>query len=247
MKTTSTKQSGTKTATKGTLAKVQAKAAKRTTKIAAKHEAIRQAAAHTPPAPANTNPLLAGGDFTEALNAASVAQLEEARQHPGLSNQCRNRIGIALKLRSEPAKAAPTDDVAATVAAVTKGDLTKGITVPTVGKKKAAKAPKADRKMSGLDAAAKVLGESATPLNAKAIVEQAAAKGYWSSPAKTPWATIYSAMLTECAKKGAESRFAKVDRGLWTRSGLAAVTSVAKPAAATAKNATVIVVPGKKA
>ena len=243
------KHAVTKTATKGTLAKVQAKAAKRTAKIATKHEAIKQAAAHTPPAPASANPLLAGGDFTEALNAASVAQLEDALQHPGLSNQCRNRIGIALKLRSEPAKA-PADDVAKTVEAVAKGDLTKGVEIPTAGKKKpaakTAKAPKADGKMSGLDAAAKVLAESATPLNAKQIIEQAGAKGYWISPAKTPWATIYSAMLTECAKKGAESRFAKVDRGLWTRSGLAAVTNVAKPAA---KGAEVvkITMPGKKA
>jgi hypothetical protein len=70
--------------------------------------------------------------------------------------------------------------------------------------------------MSGLDAAAKVLAESATPLNAKQIIEQAAAKGYWSSTAATPWATMYAAMLIDARKKGAESRFVKVDRGLWT-------------------------------
>jgi len=76
--------------------------------------------------------------------------------------------------------------------------------------------------MSGLDAAAKVLGESAEPLNAKQIVEQAAAKGYWTSPGgKTPHATLYAAMLIDARKKGAESRFVKVDRGLWTLSDAA--------------------------
>jgi hypothetical protein len=240
-----TKSTGTRT----TLQKTQAKAPKRTAKIAAKHEAIRETG--KPAAGAAANPLISAGgsEFTDALNAASVAQLEAALQHPGLSNQCRNRIGIALKLRSEPGKAAPTDDIAKTVAAVTKGDLTVGVTVPTAGKKKAktAKTPKADRKMSGLDAAAKVLAESPEPMNAKAIVEQAAAKGYWASTAKTPWATLYSAMLTDVAKRGTASRFAKVDRGLWTRSGVAAVTSVAKPAAAKAAEVVKITMPGKAA
>lgn len=54
---------------------------------------------------------------------------------------------------------------------------------------------KADGKMSGLDAAAKVLAESKEPMRAKDIVEQMAAKGYWSSPGgKTPHATIYTAV-----------------------------------------------------
>jgi len=68
---------------------------------------------------------------------------------------------------------------------------------------------------SGLDAAAKVLGESATPLNARQIVAAAAAKGYWTSNAKTPHATIYAAMLMETVRKGDASRFRKAGRGLW--------------------------------
>jgi hypothetical protein len=125
----------------------------------------------------------------------------------------------AIREAGKPTVETPkTDDVAKTVAAVTKGDLTKGVELPVPAKKTGkAKAPKADRKMSGLDAAAKVLAESAEPLNAKAIIEQAAAKGYWTSPGgKTPHATIYAAMATEIAKKGSESRFAKADRGLFT-------------------------------
>ena len=78
---------------------------------------------------------------------------------------------------------------------------------------KAAKEPKAKR-VSGLDAAAKVLAESGQPMTAKELVEAAAAKGLWKSPGgKTPHATVYSAILREIATKGAESRFKKTERG----------------------------------
>ena len=83
-------------------------------------------------------------------------------------------------------------------------------------KKPRAKRAKADKpkRMSGLDAAAKVLEESGQPMTAKEMVEVAEQKGYWKSPGgKTPWATIYSAMIRECAAKGTASRFCKTERG----------------------------------
>jgi vancomycin resistance protein YoaR len=86
------------------------------------------------------------------------------------------------------------------------------------GKKAAPKAAakKAGGKMSGLDAAAKVLAEAKEPMRAKDIVEQMAAKGYWSSPGgKTPHATIYAAMMREINEKGKDARFKKTDRGLF--------------------------------
>ena len=159
----------------------------------------------------------------------------------------------AKKTQKHVAKTAPkapktvaakpkVDDVAKTVAAVTSGDLTVGVTVPTAGKKVAkavkqpkAKAHKAGCTMSGIDAAAKVLAESASPLNAKAIVAKAAAAGYWASTAKTPDATLYASMLTEMKKLGTASRFAKAGRGLWSRAGLAKVTKVVLPGGTTAK------------
>lgn len=73
----------------------------------------------------------------------------------------------------------------------------------------------APAKNSGLDAAAKVLAEAGAPMNAKAIVETALAKGYWASKGATPWATIYSAVIREIAAKGAESRFRKTARGMF--------------------------------
>ena len=75
----------------------------------------------------------------------------------------------------------------------------------------------ASKKMSAIDAAAKVLGESKEPLNTKEMVEAMSAKKYWTSPGgKTPHATLYSAILREIQKKGKEVRFRKVERGRFT-------------------------------
>ena len=80
-----------------------------------------------------------------------------------------------------------------------------------------AKAPKADGKLSQLDAAVKVLAESGQPMTTKAMIEAMATKSYWTSPGgATPAQTLYSAILREMQKKGAESRFTKVDRGQFT-------------------------------
>jgi hypothetical protein len=87
-------------------------------------------------------------------------------------------------------------------------------------KAKVPKTPKADRKLSAIDAAAKVLAESAEPMNAKQMVEAMAAKGLWTSPGgKTPHATLYSAILREIATKGNEARFKKTDRGQFAANG----------------------------
>jgi len=75
----------------------------------------------------------------------------------------------------------------------------------------------AAKKLSALDAAAKVLAESKEPLNAKTMIERMAAKGYWTSPGgKTPASTLYAALIREIQKKGSEARFQKTDRGLFT-------------------------------
>lgn len=65
------------------------------------------------------------------------------------------------------------------------------------------------KKLSGLDAAAQVLRTYNKAMTAKEVVGLMKEDGLWSSEAKTPEATIYSAMLTEIKKKGAASRFAK--------------------------------------
>jgi len=75
------------------------------------------------------------------------------------------------------------------------------------------KATKAERKPSGLDAAAQVLAEAGEPLNTKVMVERMLAKGLWKTDGKTPSATIYAAIIREIAVKGIASRFRKVERG----------------------------------
>jgi len=69
------------------------------------------------------------------------------------------------------------------------------------------------KRVSGLDAAAKVLAEAKQPLTAKVIVEQMLAKDLWQTNGKTPTATIYAAMIREIAAKGDKARFRKVERG----------------------------------
>ena len=85
---------------------------------------------------------------------------------------------------------------------------------------KAKKPAKTDGKLSCLDAAAKVLGESKEPMTTKEMIEAMAAKGYWSSPnGQTPAATLYSAILREIKTKGKEARFVKTEKGKFGTKG----------------------------
>ena len=85
---------------------------------------------------------------------------------------------------------------------------------PAAKKPAKAKPVAGDKKLSAIDAAAKVLSESGEPMNAKAMIAAMTAKSYWTSPGgKTPHATLYSAILAEITKKGKESRFVKTERG----------------------------------
>jgi hypothetical protein len=75
--------------------------------------------------------------------------------------------------------------------------------------------PKAEKKkLSALDAAAKILADAKEPMSCKELIDAMTAKGLWSSPGgKTPQATLYSAILRELNTKGKEARFTKVERG----------------------------------
>jgi hypothetical protein len=79
-----------------------------------------------------------------------------------------------------------------------------------------AKKPKAEKakRVSLLDAAATVLADAKTPMQAKAIVDAVVEQGLWKpGEGKTPHATLYAAMTREIAAKGKDARFRKVDRG----------------------------------
>ena len=101
--------------------------------------------------------------------------------------------------------------------------------VPTGKKNKAAKPPAAPtpeasrapatppaapHKYSALDAAALVLRDNDRPMSCPELIEQMAAKGYWSSPkGKTPASTLYAALMREVQVKGDASRFVKTGPG----------------------------------
>lgn len=76
------------------------------------------------------------------------------------------------------------------------------------------------KKLSAIDAAAKVLENAKSPMNTKEIIDAMAAKGLWKSPGgKTPHATLNSAILREINAKGKEARFKKTERGKFLANG----------------------------
>ena len=92
-------------------------------------------------------------------------------------------------------------------------------------------------KMSALEAAARVLAEAGEPMNAKAMIEAMATKGYWTSPGgKTPHATLYAAILREIGVQGDSSRFRRTTKGHFAAAGAALPAGPAKaPKAKAAK------------
>ena len=70
------------------------------------------------------------------------------------------------------------------------------------------------KRVSALDAAARVLAEECRPMTCQEMIDSMAAKGYWASPkGATPAATLYSAILREMNTKGSAARFRKTERG----------------------------------
>ena len=95
-----------------------------------------------------------------------------------------------------------------------KAKAAKALTAEKPPRAKKAKADAGEKKLSAIDAAARVLGEAKQPMNCKELIESMSTKGYWTSPGgKTPHATLYSAILREITAKGKEARFAKTERG----------------------------------
>jgi hypothetical protein len=82
------------------------------------------------------------------------------------------------------------------------------------GRASKAKKETGPKKLSAIDAAAKVLAEAGEPMDCQTMIKTMAEKGYWTSPGgKTPAATLYSAILRELHTKGNDSRFKKTERG----------------------------------
>jgi hypothetical protein len=85
---------------------------------------------------------------------------------------------------------------------------------------KATKSHARGKRMSALEAAAKVLSEEGVAMTCPDLIGVMAAKGYWSSPAgKTPAATLSAAIGREIATKGTDSRFTKAAPGRFAANG----------------------------
>lgn len=88
---------------------------------------------------------------------------------------------------------------------------------PKAVKPSAADKPK---RLSALDAAAKVLSKTGKPMRCPDMIEAMASQKLWTSPnGKTPDATLAAAIIREIRVKGRESRFKKVDRGQFAFAG----------------------------
>jgi hypothetical protein len=109
---------------------------------------------------------------------------------------------MAAKKKTNPAPKITAKGTRSAAGAAAKGA---GRKAPPEGKVK---------KVSALDAAARVLQEESKAMNCQEMIEMMGAKGYWQSPGgKTPASTLYSAILRETKVKGAEARFKKTERG----------------------------------
>ncbi|MBX3435704.1 MAG: winged helix-turn-helix domain-containing protein, partial [Pirellulales bacterium] len=137
--------------------------------------------------------------------------------------------------KSAPQADAPAPTKAKATTKATKAKATTKAKAKAAETKAAKRAPARQRenKLSALDAAARVLGESQEPLNTKALIERMAAQGLWTSPGgATPHSTLYAAIIREIGTKGAEARFQKIDRGQFALAGSGATIKArkAKPA-----------------
>ena len=94
-----------------------------------------------------------------------------------------------------------------------KSTVKRNVAAKSPGAGKASAKKTVSKKLSGLDAAARVLAETGRPMSAKELVEVMLAKKYWSSSGQTPHATISSALQREIHHKGKESRFRKTAPG----------------------------------
>ncbi len=159
--------------------------------------------------------------FAKVSDKIARVRIDGENRHGGwdatnLETGKKVRIKSAQRLRSEvrgdqieeKPKAGKGKKAEATARAT--NDATSDETVP-VKKRRKAEGPK---RVSALDAAAIVLEKAGKPMQCNEMIQAMAEQGLWSSPAgKTPAATLYSAILREIGNKGAESRFAKSDRG----------------------------------
>jgi hypothetical protein len=121
---------------------------------------------------------------------------------------------------TEAVPPAPEQTEGTTAALVIFTPESAALTKPKRERKAKTPAEPKEKKVSALNAAARVLAEAGQQMTCKEMIAAMAMKGYWSTPGgKTPAATLCSAILREIKMKGAESRFVKAAPGRFTSRG----------------------------
>jgi hypothetical protein len=176
-------------------------------------------AEHAADEPAREQPTAADVSTTEP--ATPMADESTAPEAPisellGVATVAEPEAVPADQTAAEPVASQPTTDgsPAPTAEAAPgeplKTELPGGFAIPKRERKPKTPAEPKEKKLSAIDAAAKVLAETGTPMTCKELIGTMAAKGYWTSPGgKTPGATLNAAILREIAVKGDQSRFVK--------------------------------------
>jgi outer membrane biosynthesis protein TonB len=155
--------------------------------------------------------ILVGGDDQPAAEQAALPQAEQAAS-PQAEQETQPEATETPTLEAT----VPTPEPAESRPAQTEPDAASE-PAPTAGKPKRRRKDATEpqqKKLSALDAAARVLAETGAPMGCKELIGAMAGKGYWMSPGgKTPDATLYSAIAREIAMKGDSARFTKAGPG----------------------------------
>jgi hypothetical protein len=158
------------------------------------------------------------------IDAADEPDRSAAPPNPVETERSQPTTGRAAKRERRPTAAAVPAVQALSPpvgpAAPPTGAGSAGAAAPPAAPRKRSGDTGVGKKLSALDAAARVLAEAGGALNCQQMIAAMAAKGYWTSPGgKTPWATLYSAILRELATQGVQARFVKTQRGQFARNG----------------------------
>jgi FtsZ-interacting cell division protein ZipA len=164
--------------------------------------------------------ILVGGDDQPAAEQAALPQAEQAalpQAEQAASPQAEQEMQPEATETPTLEATVPTPEPAAESSpAQTESDAAsvsaQRASVPKRRGKDAAEPQQ--KKLSALDAAARVLAETGAPMGCKELIGAMAGKGYWMSPGgKTPDATLFSAIAREIAMKGDLARFTKAGPG----------------------------------
>jgi hypothetical protein len=152
---------------------------------------------------------------TAPVEPVAADEVAEANATPKAKKARKEKPASVEQRATAPVEQAATENTPVESAAAPGTDAVANEEKPKAkGRAKKEQASPKPKKLSAIDAAAKLLAETGQAMNCHEMVEAMAKKGLWTSPGgQTPHATLYSAILREIGKKGKEARFTKTERG----------------------------------